>query len=79
MNKTQLKKSRDALQKAVDICGSQKALADRVGTTQATISRCLDEEEDFTLNPKLVIPIEQTVNSQVTRHQLRPDIYPLNS
>lgn len=61
-----------ALQKAIEICGSQGVLAERIETTQATVSRWAKSR----VSAEYVIAIESATAGQVTRHQLRPDLYP---
>lgn len=64
--------SNAALQKAVEIKGSQLLLAEEVGCNQSTISRALKAK----LPAELVLAVEAAVKGQVTRHDLRPDLYP---
>ena len=62
-----------ALQRAVDVMGSQKALADAIGTSQSQIWFWLHESKNG-LSPEFVIAVENATG--VSRHKLRPDIYP---
>lgn len=61
-----------ALAKAVEIKGSQLLLADAIGCNQSIISRALRGKTPA----ELVLDIETAVAAEVTRHQLRPDLYP---
>jgi len=69
------------LKKAVDLAGGQAALArklsERLGREfkQQNVWNWLYREVSI-LPAEVVIPIEQIVDGKVTRHQLRPDIYP---
>lgn len=66
---------KDALQRAVDLAGSQTALAALLpkNVKQQHIHKWLSNGQ---CSPQYAIPIEQAVNEEVFRHQLRPDIYP---
>lgn len=60
-----------ALQRASDILGGRAELARLFGISRraaAYWTRCPAER---------VIPVERATQGQVTRHQLRPDLYPL--
>lgn len=61
-----------AVADAVKHAGSQSALARLIGTTQATVWKWLNAGLDVT--PELVLAIEAATG--VSRHDLRPDIYP---
>lgn len=62
-----------ALQRAVDICGSQSELARRLGgkIKQQHVHYWLENG----LSAVQAIPIERAVNGAVTRHDLRPDVF----
>jgi len=64
--------SKNALKKAVEIVGSQSELARRVGVKPQNIWWWLNR----TVPAEFVIPIELATDGQVTRYELRPDIYP---
>lgn len=53
--------------------GTQQALAKAVGVTQQTVSETLSRE---TVPAKWAIRLEKATKGRVTRHQLRPDLYP---
>ena len=63
------------LEMAVRIVGSQAELARRCGTSQPRIWQCLNRNRSVPAD--LVLPIERSTEGAVTRHQLRPDLYPL--
>jgi DNA-binding transcriptional regulator YdaS (Cro superfamily) len=72
------------LARAVKLAGGQAALAralsERLGRSykQQNVWNWLYREVSI-LPAEVVIPIEQIVGGKVTRHQLRPDIYPSES
>ena len=63
------------LAKAIELCGSQAALAERIGVTQQVISFWLTKSR-LGVAAEYVIPIERATDGAVSRHALRPDIYP---
>ncbi len=63
-----------ALKKACELVGGQKPLADRIGTTQSMVWYWLERAKKG-VPGEFVIPIEQA--SGVPRHELRPDLYPI--
>lgn len=66
----------EALCKAIDLTGGQSALARAIGKRQSHIWTWLNR--DRRVPAEAVIPIERATDGQVTRHQLRPDLYPLD-
>lgn len=65
-----------AVGKAVEILGSQMELARICGVRQQTVSYWLNTGR---VPPKRVIQIERSTNRVVKRHELRPDIYPIEN
>lgn len=71
-----------AIKRAVKLAGGQVALAKRVAeitgkpVRQPYVWNWLNRDAE--LSPEWVIPIETATDGRVTRHQLRPDIYPAN-
>jgi len=63
-----------ALARAVEIVGGQSALAKAIGTKQQTVWWWLNRAG--TVPGEYVLAIERATKSQVTRHDLRPDLYP---
>lgn len=53
---------------------SQKQFADRVGVTQSMVWQWLNKKRGIAAEK--VIPIESATEGKVSRHDLRPDIYP---
>lgn len=64
-----------ALETAVEIAGGQTALGRLIDEDQKTIWAWLNKTKR--VPAEAVIPIEKAVEGQVTRHELRPDIYPI--
>lgn len=67
----------EALKEAIDVCGSEAALARLIGETpgQGTITG--QAINQWKIAPPLrVLAIEKATGGRVTRHQLRPDLYP---
>jgi len=67
----------DALQKAVDLAGGQLPLAKMIGVRQGDVWKWLNRAKREVPPAEYAIPIERAVGGQVTRHELRPDIYPI--
>lgn len=59
----------------VRLAGGQAELARRCGTSQPRIWQCIHRNQRVPAD--LVIPFEKAVNGSVTRHELRPDLYPI--
>lgn len=72
--------SKQALQKAIDLVSGQtelaRLLAGHTGrpVSQARVWNWL--HRDALVPAEMVIPIETVVGGAVSRHELRPDIYP---
>jgi DNA-binding transcriptional regulator YdaS (Cro superfamily) len=62
----------DAFRRAVEIMGSRKALCEAIGVKPPSSYSWRE------VPPKRVIAIERATGGQVTRHELRPDLYPLD-
>lgn len=62
----------EALSRAVEIAGGQTALAAKIGVKQAHVWNWLNKTKG--VPPQYVLPIERETG--VSRHDLRPDIYP---
>jgi len=65
---------KEALQKACEETGGQKALADRIGVTQSMVWYWLEKSKRG-VPAEYVDAIEQATEGKVTRHALRPDIF----
>ena len=61
-----------AIEEAVRRAGSQSALARSIGTSQATVWKWLNK--GLPITPVLVLAIEAATG--VSKHDLRPDLYP---
>jgi len=66
-----MKSNITALKKAIEIAGAQTHLAKAIGCNQQNISLWLKTGK---ISPSKVIAIEKVTG--VSRHTLRPDIYP---
>ena len=63
------------IEKAILIIGTQKKMGEAIGVSQAAVQKWLHGLNP--VSPKFVLPIEKATKGQITRHELRPDIYPL--
>lgn len=61
------------VKKAVEILGSQSALAEACGVKQAHVWNWLNRDKVIRLENALLI--ERATKGQVTKEQLRPDLY----
>jgi DNA-binding transcriptional regulator YdaS (Cro superfamily) len=68
--------STSALKKAITLTGGQSALARAIGLRQCHIYNWLNRNKK--VPAEHVLKIEKATKGAVTRHQLRPDIYPLH-
>jgi DNA-binding transcriptional regulator YdaS (Cro superfamily) len=62
-----------ALVRAIQACGSQAHLASKIGRTQQHISWCLKNSRP--VSGQDAIKIEHATGGQVTRAELRPDLF----
>lgn len=62
------------LQRAIKKVGSQAELARRIGKQQAHVWNWL--HRDNKIPAESVLEIERATEGEVTRHELRPDLYP---
>lgn len=68
--------SKLALQRAVESVGnSQTKLAEKIGTTQSMVWYWLTRAKKG-VPAEFVLKIEAATDGKVTRHELRPDIFP---
>lgn len=67
-------KTERPVEKVVRLAGGQAELARRCNTSQPRIWQCVHRNQRVPAD--LVIPFERAVAGQVTRHELRPDLYP---
>lgn len=61
------------IEKAVEVIGSQAALADAIGKSRPFINDMLHGNKR--VPAELCVPIEESVNGAVTRYDLRPDVF----
>lgn len=66
-----------ALRQAVELLGSESAVAAAIGKAQQTVNEVLRAGRPAPAT--WCIPLERATGGQVTRHQLRPDLYPEHS
>ncbi len=66
-----------ALEKAVELVGGQTALAASIGVKQTHVWNWLNR--DKRVPAERVIAVEEATDGQVSRHELRPDIYPVEA
>lgn len=64
----------ELIEKAVSIAGSQHRLAEVSGLSQQFISKLQRGERGVTAETALAI--ERATNGRVSRHDLRPDLWP---
>ncbi|WP_271273804.1 transcriptional regulator [Aliamphritea hakodatensis] len=62
-----------ALRQAVEMIGGQTALAEHFGISPQSVQQWVMQDR---VPASRVIRIEAITSGQVTRHQLRPDLYP---
>lgn len=68
---------KQALEKAIEIAGSQEKLAGMTDYSQAAISQMLNR--DGMASIKAAMKIEKSLMGKITRYQLRPDIFGTSS
>jgi DNA-binding transcriptional regulator YdaS (Cro superfamily) len=61
------------IKRAVAVAGSQGKLAAAIGTKQQNVWKWIKRGS---VPAEFVLPIERATEGAVTRHELRPDIYP---
>jgi DNA-binding transcriptional regulator YdaS (Cro superfamily) len=65
--------TQDALLTAITTVGGQRALARKLGVTQGQLWRWLNRDKKAPATR--CIAIERATNGQITRYQLRPDVF----
>lgn len=63
----------NAISRAAALAGGQSALARKLGCTPQAVSKMCATGK---VPAERVIPVEEAVDGQVTRSELRPDLYP---
>jgi DNA-binding transcriptional regulator YdaS (Cro superfamily) len=61
--------------KAIEILGSQTALAEACGVKQSHVWNWLNRDKVIRLENALLV--ERATNGKVTKEQIRPDLYPM--
>lgn len=64
----------EALRQAKSILGSEAAVAAAVGVKQPSVNHILNNGKK--VPAEWCIPIERATDGKITRHALRPDLYP---
>lgn len=65
--------AQQALEKAIEICGGQAGLARKIGRKQQNVAYWLKARKG--VPAEVAAAIEEAVEAQVTRDQLRPDVF----
>lgn len=65
-----------AIEKAVEAAGGRAALAEKCGVRYQAVEKWVRLNR---VPAERVLEIEAATGGQVTRHELRPDLYPLDS
>ena len=64
--------SSPAITRACDLVGGQVVLAQRLGVTPQAVNQWVKKGKP---PPERVLAIEEATDRQVSRHELRPDLY----
>lgn len=62
------------IRRAAYLCGGQTALAAKLGVKPQAVQQWVAKNH---VPPSRAIEIEKATGGQVTRHDLRPDLYPI--
>lgn len=65
--------TKSPIERAIEIFGTQTALADAIGTSQPFVSQWVLDYRP--VSPRFARKIEEVTGGQVTRYQLRPDVF----
>jgi DNA-binding transcriptional regulator YdaS (Cro superfamily) len=68
---------RDHIRRAIDLAGSQRALAEQVGLSQQGISYLLNDAPQ--VSAEIAIAIHRATDGRVSKEKLRPDIFDVSS
>jgi DNA-binding transcriptional regulator YdaS (Cro superfamily) len=63
----------NAIQKAAEVCGGQRALAEHLGVTQSAVNQWINGVRP--VPPTRCRAIENATGSKVTCEDLRPDVF----
>jgi DNA-binding transcriptional regulator YdaS (Cro superfamily) len=64
---------RDHIRRAIELVGSQRALAEQIGLSQQGISYLLNEAPQ--VSAEIAIAIHRATGGKVSKEELRPDIF----
>ena len=64
---------RDHIRRAIELVGSQRALAEQIGLSQQGISYLLNEAPQ--VSAEIAMAIHRATGGQVRKEDLRPDIF----
>jgi len=64
----------EIVKRAIELAGGQLKLANLVNVKQCTVSAWLLRNKK--IPAQHVLAIEKALNYKITRHELRPDLYP---
>lgn len=64
---------RDHIKRAIELAGSQRALAEKTGLSQQGISWLLNDAPQ--ISAEHAVAIENATSGEVSRAQLRPDLF----
>jgi len=64
----------NGLERAIEIVGTQAALANALGVTAQAVNQWVSKGR---IPAERVLEIERATEGKVTRHDLRPDLYPM--
>ncbi|MFO1465838.1 MAG: helix-turn-helix domain-containing protein [Steroidobacteraceae bacterium] len=64
----------DELRDAIEKAGGQSALARLIGVRQSAVSNWLNRNKQ--VPAERVLQVEAALNGAVSRHDIRPDLYP---
>ncbi len=64
---------RDHIERAISIVGSQQKLAEKIDLSQQGISFLLNDAKN--IKAEIALKIERATGGEVTRAELRPDIF----
>lgn len=64
---------KEHIRRAIAICGSQKALADKIGLSQPGVSWLLSDAKQ--VSAEIAVKIEHATEGKISRIDLRPDLF----
>ena len=67
--------SMEGLEKAIALLGGQSALGRALGIKQQLVWNWLNRTRK--VPAEYAIPIEKATDGRISRHQIRPDLYPI--